>query len=326
MMPGGALTTVHSFDGTDGSAPLGALIQATDGHLYGTTYSGGASGCGTIFEMTLGGTLTTLHSFSASDGANPYGGLVQGTDGNFYGTALFGGSDGYGTVYKITPSGAFTVLHNFAAGSDDGAYPYPALIQATDGNFYGTTFAGGGADEGTVFRMTSSGIVTLVHAFCLAGVPCPDGGNVQAGVVQAGNGNLYGMVVRGGDSGCILGGFDGCGTIFEVTLGGTFTTLHLFHRSDGGGPVSALVRTKNDVLYGVTPYGGKNDECTGGCGTIFKITPTGAFKSVYSFCALSGCTDGSLPIANLTLAPGGFIYGSTALGGADGDGTIYVFP
>jgi uncharacterized repeat protein (TIGR03803 family) len=326
MTPSGAVTTVYNFAGTDGSTPFGGLIQATDGHLYGTTNGGGASGNGTVFRMTLTGTLTTMHSFSGSDGSAPFGGVVQGTDGNFYGTTVFGGPDDYGTLYRITPGGAFTVLHNFTGSSTDGAYPYPALIQATDGNFYGTTFSGGGAFEGTVFRMAPGGAVTLVHAFCLAGVPCPDGGNVQAGVIQASNGNLYGTVARGGDSACTLGGFDGCGTIFEVTLSGTFTNLHDFHLSDGGGAVNGLVQTKNEVLYGVTPYGGASSNCTGGCGTIFKISPTGTFASIYSFCALSGCPDGSFPAANLFEAPDGMLYGSTGLGGADGDGTIFVLP
>jgi uncharacterized repeat protein (TIGR03803 family) len=326
MTPGGAVTTVYNFSGTDGGVPFGGLIQATDGHLYGTSTTGGAGGNGTIFRMTLSGALTTLHSFSGSDGSTPYGGLVQGTDGDFYGTTVYGGTNSYGVAYKITPSGAFTVLHNFNGSSTDGAYPYPALIQATDGNFYGTTFSGGGAFEGTVFRMLPGGSVTLVHAFCLAGVPCPDGGNVQAGVIQASDGNLYGTVARGGDSACSLGGYEGCGTIFKVTLGGTFTNLHDFHLSDGGGPVTGLVQTKNQILYGVTPYGGTSSECAGGCGTIYKIAPTGTFSSIYSFCALSGCPDGSFPVGTLIASPSGMLYGSTGYGGATSDGTTFVLP
>jgi uncharacterized repeat protein (TIGR03803 family) len=326
ITPSGTFTTVHSFNGADGSGPLDALIQATGGNFYGTTFFGGANGDGTVFKMTPSGTVTTLHSFDGSDGANPYGGLVQGTDGRFYGTALFGGSNSGGTVYKITPSGAFTVLHDFTGGADDSAYPYPTLIQASDGNFYGTTFSGGGAFEGTVFRMTPSGTVTVIHAFCLAGIPCPDGGNVQAGLVQATNGNLYGMVARGGSTTCTLNGYDGCGTIFEISLSGTFATLHRFDVTDGGGPVASLIQAKNGNLYGVTPYGGANDVCSGGCGTIFAITPAGMFMSLYSFCSESGCADGSLPVGNLIQGTNGLIYGTTGLGGADGDGTIYDFP
>jgi uncharacterized repeat protein (TIGR03803 family) len=327
MTPTGVLTTVHSFDGTDGSDPLGALIQASDGYLYGTTFEGGANGYGTVFRVSLTGVLITLHSFTYSDGANPYGGLVQGSDGNFYGTTVFGGADGYGVIFKITSGGAFAVLHTFTGSSTDGAYPYPAMIQANDGNFYGTTFSGGGAFEGTVFKMTPAGAVTLVHAFCLAGVPCPDGGNVQAGVIQASDGNLYGTVVRGGDPDCSLGGYDGCGTIFEVSLSGTFTTLRVFHTLDGGDPVSSLVETEAGVLYGVTPYGGTSSECTSGCGTVFKILPGGgSFTSVYSFCVVSGCPDGSSPVASLVEGAKGQLYGSTALGGAEGDGTIYFLP
>ncbi len=326
MTPAGAITTVHSFAGTDGSGPFGTLIQAADGILYGTTSGGGASGNGTIFKMTLGGTLTTLHSFNGTDGLDAYGGLVQGTDGNFYGVTVFGGSFSYGVAYRITSGGTYTVLHNFNGSSADGAYPYPALIQATDGNFYGTTFSGGGAFEGTVFQMTPAGAVTIVHAFCLSGVPCSDGGNVQAGVIQGSDGNLYGTVARGGDGTCTLGGYEGCGTIFQVSLGGTFANLHLFHLVDGGGPVTGLVQTKNGTLYGVTPYGGASSNCGGGCGTIYKISTTGTFGSIYSFCATSGCPDGSFPVGVLAEAPNGMLYGSTGFGGADGDGTVFILP
>lgn len=328
ITPDGTLTTVHNFNGADGGSPLYALIQATDGNLYGTTFNGGSStacdgGCGTVFKMTLDGTVTTLHSFNGADGANPFGGLVEGSNGLFYGTVIFGGSNGGGTVYTITAAGALRVVHNFAGAPRDGSYPYPALIQATDGNFYGTTFSGGGADEGTVFRLTPSGTLTTIHAFCLAGIPCPDGGNVQSGLVQATNGNLYGMVARGGSTTCTFNGYDGCGTIFEITLSGTLTTLHLFQLTDGGQPVARLIQATNGNLYGVTPYGGTSSACAGGCGTIFQITPSGTFTSLYSFCSASGCTDGSFPAGNPIQGTNGVMYGTTGLSGVNGDGTIY---
>ncbi|MGA3317662.1 MAG: choice-of-anchor tandem repeat GloVer-containing protein [Candidatus Korobacteraceae bacterium] len=142
--PAQTLTTLYSFTGgNDGGFPLGRLVQATDGNLYGTTFQYGAAGSGTVYKLTPSGTLTTLHSFTGySDGAQPYAGLIQATDGNFYGVATLGGF-ARGTVFKITSSGTFTSLHAFAGYPTDGENPWPPLVQASDGNFYGTTYAGG---------------------------------------------------------------------------------------------------------------------------------------------------------------------------------------
>ena len=159
ITPAGTLTTLHSFDYTDGEYPLGGgLVQATDGNFYGTT-SEGANGYGTVFKITPTGTLTTLHSFHVTDGAYPEA-LVQATDGNFYGTTSFGGTagnctpGGCGTVFKITPGGTLTTLHNFANTTTEGAVPGAGLVQATDGNFYGTTADGGAYADGTVFSLS----------------------------------------------------------------------------------------------------------------------------------------------------------------------------
>jgi uncharacterized repeat protein (TIGR03803 family) len=156
MTPSGTLTTLHSFNGTDGSDPSCALVQATDGNFYGTTYQGGnnstcgfGNGCGIVFKITSEGALTTLHIFNSTDGANPIAGLVQATDGNFYGTTYAGGTNAWGTVFKITPSGKVTTLHSFDLA--DGAQPYGPLVQTTSGYFYGTTTVGGANGDGTIF-------------------------------------------------------------------------------------------------------------------------------------------------------------------------------
>ena len=162
------LTTLHSFDSTDGAFILTGLVQATDGNLYGTAYEGGTNcapdGCGTIFKITPGGTLTTLHSFCAqsncTDGEYPEAGLIQATNGNFYGTTYQGGAncapDGCGTIFKITPSGTLTTVYSFCSqsGCSDGYYPEAGLIQASNGDFYGTTTSGGAGGGGTVFKIT----------------------------------------------------------------------------------------------------------------------------------------------------------------------------
>ncbi len=191
----GALTTLHSFNGHDGKAPVGALVLAPNGNFYGATAFGGAKNAGTIFSMTPGGTLTTLHSFNIRDGQYPESGLVAAADGEFYGTTVFGGA--YlgddcisannqavqcGTIFKITPAGAFTTVHSF--NSTDGFSPN-GLIQGMDGNFYGTTYGGGGnsIQAGTVYRITSTGTLTTLYDFC-AGNNCLTGSSPYDALVQ----------------------------------------------------------------------------------------------------------------------------------------------
>jgi uncharacterized repeat protein (TIGR03803 family) len=272
---GGILTVLHSFDGKDGQQPYGALVQATDGNLYGTTGYGGANGSigGTVFKITPSGVLTTLYSFCSQsgciDGELPFAGLVQGADGNLYGTTAYGGSYNGGTIFKITPHGVMTTLHSFCSqsGCTDGAQPAAALIQATDGNFYGTTEAGGAAGMGTVFRITSSGMLTCLYSFC-SKPNCTDGEEPYAGLVQATDGNLYGTTTGGGVS--------NGGAIFKVTLAGALTTLHSFCSqrgcTDGAVPFAGLVQDTNGKFYGTTFYGGADSSCTGGCGTVFGLS------------------------------------------------------
>ncbi|MBZ5571485.1 MAG: hypothetical protein LAO09_06360 [Acidobacteriia bacterium] len=169
MAPSGKLTTLHKFNQNDGFSP-NRLIQGSAGDLYGTTYEGGNNGHGkgTVFKIASDGSLTTLHTFEFTDGAFPTSGLVQGTDGNFYGTTTIGGpgNPACGTAYQITPEGALTLLHNFDC--DDGKYSYAALMQATNGAFYGTTYAGGANDWGVVFSI-DMGLKPFVRAIRSAG-------------------------------------------------------------------------------------------------------------------------------------------------------------
>jgi len=213
----GTLTTLHSFDSTDGANPFAGLVQATDGNLYGTTEGGGAnSNGGTVFKITPSGKLATLYSFCSqsgcTDGISPIAGLVQATDGNLYGTTEGGGASGGGTVFKITPSGKLTTVYNFCSqsGCTDGDTPTAGLVQATDGNFYGTTFAGGASNGGTVFKITPSGKLTTLYNFCSQS-GCPDGGAPFAGLLQATDGTLYGTT--------LYGGAKDRGTFFSLSVG-----------------------------------------------------------------------------------------------------------
>ena len=277
ITPGGTLTQLHSFGGTDGSVPSASLVQPTGGVFYGTTNEGGISaycsrplgvGCGTVFKITGAGQLTTIHNFCSQtgcpDGYGP-GGLVVALDGNLYGTTSDGGAYGYGTVFKITTGSALTTLHSF--DRTDGAIPN-GLLQASGGNFYGTTSDGGTYGFGTAFKITAAGQLTTLHSFCVQSLPCPDG-NSPFGLFQATDGNFYGTTASGGSSSAC--GDGGCGTVFRVSQVGTLTTLHNFGSTDGDFPGAGVVQATNGIFYGTTPYGGTSTNCSRGCGTVFRL-------------------------------------------------------
>ena len=261
----GKLTTLYSFcvqaPCTDGQKPI-SIMQAADGNFYGGTIDGGARGYGVIFKVTAAGKLTNLHSFVSTDGDTPWGTLVQSSDGTFYGTTVYGGTNSAGTVFKITSSGTLTMLHSFTLA--EGGWPYGNLVQATDGNFYGTASGIGNKNPGTVFKVTPAGILTTLYTFC-SQANCTDGEVPQAGLVQATDGNFYGVTLNGGDPACIAQGRSGCGTVFEITPGGTLTTLHSLENSDGYWPKSTLLQHTNGNFYGTTQNGGP------GNGTVFSL-------------------------------------------------------
>jgi uncharacterized repeat protein (TIGR03803 family) len=198
--PSGTLVTLHSFSGTDGGQPFGALIEASDGNLYGRNQW-------TVFRVDLSGNLTTLHTLESSTG------LTQGFDGNLYGTTGLGGTgsgrffSGYGTVFKMDLPGNFTILYSFSGTGSDGGHPYAGLIQASNGNFYGTTF--GRAEDpvvgyGTIFEIDYLGNLTTLHSFT-----GPDGASPVGPLIQAPDGSFYGMTSMGGTT--------GDGVVFRLT-------------------------------------------------------------------------------------------------------------
>jgi len=206
----GQYTAIYDF-GAHGGNPVAGLVQASNGNFYGTAATGGFYSCGTLFEITPSGTFTLLHTFTAQDGCYPQAALVQGRDGNLYGTASAGGArNGYnaGTFFNITPSGTFTLLHVF--DGTDGTGPTGALIQPSDGNFYGTTYGGGAYGKGTIFKVTPGGTVTTLYSFCSQS-GCPDGVYPIAGLIQAGNGTFYGTTYYGGAY--------SDGTVFSLSVG-----------------------------------------------------------------------------------------------------------
>ena len=357
-------TTIVNFNGSNGSTPYDSLVQGTDGNLYGTTGYGGAFGpnYGTVFRTTTGGTLTTLHSFSGTDGTVPYASLVLATNGAFYGTTFYGGANdtctigypGCGTVFKITPGGSFTTLLSFS--STYGTSPQAGLIQATNGNFYGTALYGGINGLGTIFKITPAGTPTTLLSFDYT-----DGAYPLAALIQATNGNFYGATDLGGANGygtifeitpggslttlhsfnltdgeyayaaliqgtdgnfygtTEQGGANGYGTIFKITPGGTLNTLHSFDSTDGAVPFAPLVQGTDGNFYGTTTAGGTSSACSGGCGTVFKIAPGGTLTTVHSF----DSTDGASPLGGLVQCTDGNFYGTTYTAGAQGFGTVF---
>jgi uncharacterized repeat protein (TIGR03803 family) len=376
--PAQTFKTLVSFNGTNGVLPESSLVQGIDGNVYGTTYNGGAYGYGTVFKITAGGVLTTLHSFCAEnlpcpDGYGP-GGLVLAADGNFYGTTAGGGaSTGRGTVFEITAGGMLTTLHNFVG--TDGSVPSAPLVQATDGNFYGTTNEGGvsefcslppGVGCGTVFKIAAGGMLTTLYNFCDQ-TGCPDGYG-PGGLMQATGGNFYGTTYNGGASsyGTVFrvtvagslttlhsfdgtdgaiptglvqstdgspefygpaeeGGIYGHGTVFKIGTGGVLTALHNFNSTDGDFPTARVTQATSGTLWGTTGSGGTSSICgDGGCGTIFKLPSGGALTTVHNF----NSTDGDFPTVGVVQATDGNFYGTTSYGGTStncggGCGTVF---
>jgi uncharacterized repeat protein (TIGR03803 family) len=277
LSTGGSFNALYSFSGgPDGGNPYGSLATGTDGNLYGTTANGG-SGYGTIFRITSTGTLTTIHTFTGgTDGAFPYSTLFTGTDGNFYGTTSGSGAGGAGTVFEINTSGSLNTLYPFTGGTD-GGNPYAGVVQGSDGNFYGTTVAGGSNGEGTVYQLTSSGSLNTLHTFgALSSGTNGDGAKPYGLLATGSNGNLFGTTEAGGET--------GHGTVFQITTGGLFTSAYSFNGGgDGGNPYAGLVVATNGDLYGTTGTGGTN-----GYGTLYQVpvTVTPAFTGTMSFALL----------------------------------------
>jgi|HubBroStandDraft_1064217.scaffolds.fasta_scaffold02635_2 uncharacterized repeat protein (TIGR03803 family) len=294
-----------------------SFIQGRDGNLYGTAvaYSGGS-----VLKITPTGTITVLHNFCAQgcrDGSIPGGSLVLGTDGNFYGLAGGGITTnpcayyGCGIVYRITPAGVYTVLHYF--NGSDGNVP-SGLVEGSDKNFYGTTtFGGSGSCDigcGTIFKMTAAGVVTPLHSFN------ESDGFLPTGLVQGADGDLYGTTRWGGqyalNVACEEFGAYGCGTVFKITTSGAFTLLHSFDvRADGAEPYVPVAQANDGTFYGTT-FVGRGWYSNG---TVFSITSTGVFTTVYNFVGTA-----TYQTVGLFPASDGNLYGTTT---CDGEGLIY---
>jgi uncharacterized repeat protein (TIGR03803 family) len=308
VTPSGSYTDLVSFDGVTACLPAAGLTLASNGNFYGTTYGEqGTCNLGTVFSFNpKTSTLKILHTFNGTDGLLPFSPPVQAKDGNLYGVT------GSGTTYRVAlPSQTFKPLPNKAPGGS--AAP---LYLASDGNLYGTTTAGGAFEDGTVFRMTTAGVIKTLHSFSGS-----DGAYPYGPVTQGRDGNLYGTTPRGGAN--------DDGEVFQLTLAGKLTVLHSFDsvpasgtNNDGASPQAGLLAASNGFFYGANLFGGAF-----GWGTLFQITKTGVFQKLFDFTG-TGAVAGADPFTTLMEYTGGPFYGATIGatpegGPANSNGNIY---
>jgi len=303
MTPQGALTTLYTFESTiDGDNPAGTLVEGTNGTYYGTTEYGGTNGAGNIFSITSEGAFSTIYNFAGTDGSGPLGGLVQSPDGYLYGTTAFGGTFSCGTFFKITLQGALTSLHSFDH-TVDGCGPLGTLVQAPNGNFFGATTEGGHNNQGEIFEVTPTGMVTTLYSFSVVVSTCPQG------LIQTAAGIFYGETRCDSSS--------GDGTIFSITPAGMLTTLFSFGPTSGALPVGGLVQGTDGNFYGTTE--GIDFITFGTFGTVFRVTPDGVLTTLHAF----NSVDGLSPEGGLVQDTNGSFYGTTLKGGTDNLGVVF---
>ena len=294
-----------AFNGSNGADLVAGVIMDSSGNLYGTTAEGGTDGDGTVFELASGSsTITALASFNGTNGQYPEGGLIMDSSGDLYGVTNEGGASGDGTVFELKKgSGTITTLASFKGGNE--ANPDAGLVMDSSGNLYGTT--GGGVGGGSVFELVhGSGTITTLATFNDTNAVYPD-----SALIMDSSGNLYGETEVGGAS--------SEGTVFEVAKGsGTITTLVSFNGTNGETPQGGLVMDSSGNLFGTT-YGALYGEPASDS-TVFEVAKgSGTITTLASF----NGTNGENPLSGLIMDSSGNLYGTTEIGGASNDGTVF---
>jgi len=286
-------TTLYTFASPpNGAYPYSGVMRDSAGNIYGTTTSGGKAGVGIIYKLDTSGSLTVLHSFGGLDGSDPVAGVVGDSAGNFYGTTYFGGATNAGVVYQLDASGHLHVLYSFTGG-DDGSNPQSGVIRDKAGNLYGTTYYGGAAGAGAVYKLDTSGHQTVLYSFTGGA----DGGNPVGGVISDSAGNLFGTTYYGGSA--------NMGVVYKLDATGQEIVLHTFTGSaDGANPSAGVIRDSSGNLYGTTVNGGKYKS-----GVVYKVDASGVETVLHTFAAT---TMGTHPNAGVIRDSAGNLYGTTA--------------
>ena len=315
--------------GNDGANPEIPVTVGPNGTLYGgTLHGGGSANAGTLFNLKPSPTNCKSTScpwrevqmvkFNQTNGFYPSGQLLFDGAGNIYGTTWFGGYSDEGTIFQLTPSNgswAEDILYNFGVGNDmGGAQPYGGVIFDHAGNLYGTTQWGGTSVYGVVYELTPNGnswTETVLYDFTGGN----DGGRPEYNLVMDAAGNLYGTTGWVPET-------NNPGTVYELTPSGGAWTYHLLYAfpsaAQGAGAVSGLTMDSAGNLYGTTSFEG-NQNCTNGCGTVFKLAPSGngwVYSNLYNF---TGGADGSFPFGGVVLDNEGNLYGTAEYGGTGAD-------
>ena len=288
-----------------GGNSVSTLARDAAGNLYGTAIASGAepSRLGSVFKLDNSGTLTILQSFTRTTaGAYPYGGVTLDAAGNLYGGASGDGAASGGVIYEITASGDETTLFNFAPALG-GTTPWGGVVRDAAGNFYGTTYWGGKANAGVVFKISATGQETVLHTFSGGA----DGAEPSGTLALDSAGNLYGTTDKGGSA--------DLGAVYRLNPSGEEMVLHSFTGQDGWNPDRGVLRDSAGNLYGTTFEGGGMN-----AGLVFKIDPAGQETVLYSF---TGGPDGGWPEAGVIMDPAGNLYGTTSGGGPANVGVVY---
>jgi uncharacterized repeat protein (TIGR03803 family) len=307
LSPSGKETVLHNFmGGSDGANPYSGVLLTASGSLYGTTYQGGDSNAGVVYEISPSGKETVLYSFSGgADGGNPYAGVIADSAGNLYGTTYNGGASGYGTVYKLSPTGQETVLHSFTDGAD-GGNPYAGVVRDSSGNLYGTAVNGGAAPyypAGVVYKLSPAGQETVLYSFNADNF---GPGQPYAGVILDSAGDLYGAAAGGGEH-------DG-GCVYEISAAGAFSALYSFYLNRGPAvPKGGLARDLSGNLYGTA-----EEYNLTGLGAVYKLEPGGRIEVLYTFAGSGDDTYKGYMNAGVILDSEGNLYGTTPYGGMQG--------